>query len=122
MTDLERLLDAIPTLKGIGAQTPYLRLHWGSGDASEAAVDADVELLDDPDQGSRLAVAVTEWLGGTRLPVRAAVFCIETGALTVYGPTISRARPVQSGDAESVVQTLIASLKDLAALPQEAVE
>lgn len=112
MTELQRLIDAVPPLGAVGPQAPYLRLHWSAGDGA-ATVDADIEWGEDPQLGGRVAVAITEQEDGLRQPVMAAVFRADTGALIAHGPTVSLAKPAKWQDLVATVQSLIANLRDL---------
>lgn len=114
MTDLERLFSAMPSLRELGPDAPYLRLHWND-DRSDSAVDADVEWGEAQDDSPVLAVAITERENGQRRAVLAAVFQVETGCLAAAGETRSLARSIASDAAqrEATLWTLIDELKGL---------
>lgn len=111
MTQLEQVLSAVPALRKVGPDMPYLRLHAGSGDT---ATDADVEWVESPDQGSLISIALTELQGATRRAVLAAVFRVESGGMTATGATVSLAKRVADvAEGDEVVQSLILELKGL---------
>lgn len=116
MTDLERLLHAIPALRELGPDRPYLRLNLADN-GGESAVDADAEWGEGSDGALQLAVAVTERAGSQRQPVMAAVFHVASGDLVATGTTVSlAAATTDKPGREAALATLLEVLEGLTPL------
>lgn len=120
MTDLERLLYAIPALGRLGPDSPFLQLSWAD-DSGDSSVAADAEWGEGETGALQLTVAVTERQGARRSSVVAAIFLVESGELSATGPTISLSRPVSDRvRREATLQTLIDETLGLKPLEQAA--